>query len=215
MILVIDNYDSFVHNLARYFRRLGQSAQVVRNDAITVEQVRQRRPRAVVLSPGPCGPEQAGCSLEVVRRLSGQLPLFGVCLGHQCVGAAFGARVLRSPQPTHGRASWVEHAGHWLFAGVESPFQAGRYHSLVLDRVLPPELECIAWLEDGTPMAVAHRDHLTVGVQFHPESVLTPAGYRILANFLHRCGLAVRRLPRLAEECTPWQSPGVPLPQGS
>ena len=214
MILLIDNYDSFVHNLARYFRRLGQQTLVVRNDATTPREILRQGVQAVVLSPGPCGPEQAGCSLEVVRSLAGRVPLLGVCLGHQCVGAAWGARVVRSRQPTHGRASAVEHSGHWLFAGVESPFLAARYHSLVLHPELPEQLECIAWLADGTPMAVAHRRQLVLGVQFHPESVLTAGGYRILANFLRRCGLAVPRVPKLHQECTLWWQPGVPLPQG-
>ncbi len=214
VILLIDNYDSFVHNLARYFRRLGQETFVVRNDAITPEAILRRSVGAVVLSPGPCGPEQAGCCLEVVRALAGRVPLLGVCLGHQCVGAAFGAQVVRSGEPAHGRASEVYHQGHWLFAGVETPFRAARYHSLVLAPELPSQLECVARLKDGTPMAVVHRRHLVVGVQFHPESVLTDQGYRILANFLRRCGLSVSRVPQLDEECLLWSRPGVPLPQG-
>ncbi len=213
VILLIDNYDSFVHNLARYFRRLGQRTFVVRNDAIEPQQILRRKVQAVVLSPGPCGPEQAGCCVQAVRVLAGRVPVLGVCLGHQCVGAAFGAQVVRSGEPAHGRASTVTHSGHWLFAGVETPFRAARYHSLVLGTELPAELECIAWLADGTPMAVAHRKHLVLGVQFHPESVLTQGGYRILANFLRRCGLSVGRVPELSQECTTWWQPGVPLPQ--
>ncbi len=213
MLVLIDNYDSFVHNLARYLRRLGQETLVLRNDATDAARLLASGTQAVVLSPGPCGPDQAGCSVEVVRRLSGQVPILGVCLGHQCIGAAFGGRIGPAPEPVHGRCGTIYHQGHWLFQGIPSPFPAGRYHSLVIRPPLPKELEVIAWLEDGTVMGVAHREHLTVGVQFHPESVLTEVGYRLLANFLRRCGLEVPEVPQLAQEFGRWLRPGVPLPQ--
>lgn len=207
MLLLIDNYDSFVHNLARYFERLGQRTLVVRNDAIDTAQIRQLAAQAIVLSPGPCAPQQAGCSLDVVRQLHDVVPILGICLGHQTIAAALGGQVVRSPHPMHGRASEVFHTGHPIFAGVASPFAAGRYHSLIADEPsLPDSLEVIARASDGLVMGIAHRALPVVGLQFHPESILTAAGYRLLKNFLRIAGLptgaenenlfeAERRLP--------------------
>jgi para-aminobenzoate synthetase component 2 len=194
MILLIDNYDSFVHNLARYFRELGREAMVVRNDALSVAAVRELAPDAVVLSPGPCDPAAAGVSVPLVRALSGHLPILGVCLGHQAIAAAFGGRVVRSGHPCHGVASPVHHDGRGVFEGLPDPLWAGRYHSLVVEPELPPELEVAAVAHDPwgeTVMAIRHRFHVTVGVQFHPESVLTPGGHRLLENFLRLAGLPV------------------------
>jgi len=212
MLLIIDNYDSFVHNLARYVRRLGQETLVVRNDAITVAQAAQLRPDAIILSPGPCTPREAGCSLELVRALAGRVPLLGVCLGHQTIAAALGAVIVRAPQPMHGRTSLIDHAGSGLFAGLASPLAVGRYHSLVVDdTTLPSELEVTAHTADGVVMALAHRRWPVYGVQFHPESVLTEGGYRILANFLALAGLPARNLPSLDDE-RPAAQPPVSLP---
>lgn len=188
MILVIDNYDSFVYNLARYLRELGQEVTVVRNDAVTVEEVRALRPSHVVLSPGPQTPNEAGICLDLVRALAGAVPILGVCLGHQVIGQAFGGRIVRARRPMHGKASAIRHTGRGLFAGLPNPLQAGRYHSLVVaPEGLPPELEVIAWSEEGEIMALQHRRWPVYGVQFHPESVLTPQGHDLLRNFLQAC----------------------------
>lgn len=190
MILLIDNYDSFVHNLARYLRRLGQETLVVRNDALDVAGVRAVNPAAIVLSPGPCTPSEAGCSLDVVRELHKHFPMLGVCLGHQTIGQALGAKIVRAPQPMHGRTSEIVHGGESLFAGLPSPLIACRYHSLVIERdSLPAELEVIAQTAEGIVMAIAHRRYPLVGVQFHPEAILTEGGYALLANFLQLAGL--------------------------
>jgi anthranilate synthase/aminodeoxychorismate synthase-like glutamine amidotransferase len=189
MILLIDNYDSFVFNLARYFQRLGQETLVVRNDATTIDEIRNLDPQAIVISPGPCTPREAGVSLEVVERLWQSTPILGVCLGHQTIGAAFGGQVIRAPAPMHGRASLIHHAGHGVFAQAANPFPACRYHSLIVDaKTLPACLEPTAFSDDGVLMGLQHRDALVVGVQFHPESILTDSGYRILGNFLKMCG---------------------------
>ena len=201
MILLIDNYDSFVHNLARYFARLGQETRVVRNDSIDVPGIRRLSPSAIVISPGPCTPKEAGCSVDVVRQLSGQIPILGVCLGHQAIGAAFGGQIVRAPEPVHGRASLVTHQARGLFAGLPSPLSAGRYHSLaVAEAGLPQELEVTARSGDGVIMALSHRRHPTFGVQFHPESILTEGGYDVLTNFLRLAGMEVHRVPSLAAE---------------
>lgn len=192
MILLIDNYDSFVYNLARYFQRLGQQTLVVRNDAMTIDDIRELKPTAIVLSPGPCVPDTAGVSLEIVAALSGEFPILGICLGHQAIGQAFGGNVILAAEPVHGRTSCVEHNGRGLFADVPQGFAACRYHSLVLDReTLPDVLEVTAWLTDETLMAIRHREYCVVGVQFHPESVLTNSGYLLLANFLKMAGIEV------------------------
>jgi anthranilate synthase/aminodeoxychorismate synthase-like glutamine amidotransferase len=185
MILLIDNYDSFVHNLARYIRRLGQETRVVRNTEIDAAGVMKLRPQAIVLSPGPCTPMEAGSSLQIVRELSGQIPILGVCLGHQTIGAAFGAAVVRAPEPVHGRTSEIQHNERGVFHGLANPLTVGRYHSLVVDpRSLPDDLEVTAQTEDGVVMAIAHRRWPVIGVQFHPESILTQGGYELLTNFL-------------------------------
>jgi para-aminobenzoate synthetase component 2 len=184
-VLLIDNYDSFVHNLARYLRELGQSVEVCRNDAITLDAIATARPSHVVISPGPCRPEQAGISLEVVRRFAGEIPLLGVCLGHQCIAQAFGGQVLRAERVMHGKTSAVTHEGSGIFNGVPSPFRATRYHSLVAEPgSLPAELEVTARSDHGVIMAIRHRKLTVAGLQFHPEAVLTEHGHRLLRNFL-------------------------------
>ena len=192
MILLIDNYDSFVYNLARYFQRLGQQTLVVRNDAMTIDDIRELKPTAIVLSPGPCVPDTAGISLEIVSALSGEFPILGICLGHQAIGQAFGGDVILGAEPVHGRTSCVEHNGRGVFSHVPQGFAACRYHSLVLDRkTLPDVLEVTAWLANETLMAIQHREYCVVGLQFHPESVLTNSGYLLLANFLKMAGIDV------------------------
>jgi anthranilate synthase/aminodeoxychorismate synthase-like glutamine amidotransferase len=212
MILLIDNYDSFVYNLARYFERLGQTTLVLRNDAVDVAQVRRLSPAGVVLSPGPCAPEQAGVSLELVRSLHRELPILGVCLGHQTIAAALGGRVVRAAEPVHGRSSDVFHSGQGVFAGLPNPLRACRYHSLVVEEAtLPDELEVTARTRDGVVMAIAHREFCVVGLQFHPESILTEHGYELLAAFLMAAGLSVpERRPAIADERS--QAVSRPLP---
>jgi anthranilate synthase component 2 len=190
MILLIDNYDSFVWNLARYFQRLDQQTLVVRNDAIDALGIAALAPRAVVISPGPCTPADAGSSVEIVRQWADKLPILGICLGHQAIGAAYGARIVRAREPVHGRTSPVFHEGRGLFADLPNPLHACRYHSLVVERdALPEALEVTAWTADGTVMAIAHRSLPVVGLQFHPESILTDLGYPLLAAFLRVAGL--------------------------
>ncbi len=213
MILLIDNYDSFVYNLARYFERLGQSTVVARNDAIDAQGAAELAPRAIVLSPGPCTPNEAGCSLDIVRQLAGRVPILGVCLGHQAIGAALGGRVVRASEPMHGRASCVFHEGKSIFAGLPSPFSACRYHSLVVERAtLPDCLEATAWTDDGTLMALAHRELPIVGVQFHPESILTDRGYSLLAAFLRLSGIEPSAVPRIDSERAEPAPRATPLP---
>lgn len=186
MVLVIDNYDSFTYNLVQYLGELGAQVVVRRNDEASVEQLRGLSPSRVVVSPGPGRPEQAGVSLEVIKELGATMPLLGVCLGHQAIGLAFGGDVVRAPSPIHGKTSTVEHNSSGVFAGLSSAFQAGRYHSLVVDeKTLPGDLEVTARTkEDGLVMGLRHRSLPIHGVQFHPESVLTNEGRRILRNFL-------------------------------
>ncbi len=202
MILVIDNYDSFVFNLARYFQRLGQPTHVARNTAIDAGQVRAMRPDAMVLSPGPCAPEQAGRSLELVRELYAELPILGVCLGHQIIAEALGGRVVRAAEPVHGRSSKVFHDGRGVFARLPSPIVAARYHSLAVEESsLPAMVEVCARTEDGTIMAIRHRELPIIGLQFHPESILTESGYPLLAGFLRLAGLPVPvNVPSIADE---------------
>jgi anthranilate synthase/aminodeoxychorismate synthase-like glutamine amidotransferase len=210
MILLIDNYDSFAHNLARYLRQLGQQVRVVRNDVLSVEEIANEKPAAIVMSPGPCTPVEAGICLQAVRQLHSSIPMLGVCLGHQAICQAFGARVIRA-SPVHGQATAVEHYQHPLFQKIESPFMAGRYHSLIADcPSLPSELEVIATTSrSGVVMAIAHRRFPVFGVQFHPESVLTESGYRLLGNFLGLAGIDYNR-QIAALESTIWQtSPAV------
>ena len=185
MILVIDNYDSFTYNLVQYLGELGAVLRVVRNDAVSVDEVIAMRPERVVISPGPGTPDDAGISLDVVRRLGATTPILGVCLGHQSIGQAYGATVARARTQMHGKTSQIRHDDAGVFAGLSNPFTATRYHSLaVLKETITPELEVTAWSEDGEIMGVRHR-HLPVeGVQFHPESILTVEGKKLLANFL-------------------------------
>ena len=189
MIAMIDNYDSFTYNLVQYLQMLGAEVRVVRNDAATVEEVLSWGPEGIVISPGPCTPAEAGISVELIQRLSGSVPILGVCLGHQAIGAAFGGSVIRARQLMHGKTSAISADGKGVYRGIRSPFQAMRYHSLVVSREgLPPCLEITAESEDGEIMGLRHREHLTFGVQFHPESVLTPAGKMLLGNFLRIAG---------------------------
>ncbi len=215
MILLIDNYDSFVFNLARYFERLGQATRVVRNDAIGAAEIEALGPSAVVLSPGPCTPNEAGCSLEVVRRLAGKLPILGVCLGHQAIAAAFGAKIVRAREPMHGRTSTVYHDGQGVFDGLPNPLTACRYHSLIVERGgLGDDLAVTAWTDDGTVMAIAHRQWPIVGLQFHPESILTDLGYDLLSGFLRIANIAVpNAVPRIESERVERVSAAIVLPQ--
>lgn len=185
MIVLIDNYDSFTYNLVQTMATIGADIQVFRNDAITVDAVETLHPEAVVISPGPCTPKEAGISVELIRRMSGRIPVLGVCLGHQSLGVAFGATVSNAQQIMHGKVSQVHHDGQGLYKGLSNPFPAGRYHSLaVIKETLPPELVADAFSEDGEIMGMHHVSQATYGVQFHPESVLTPSGKRLLRNFL-------------------------------
>jgi len=186
-LLLVDNYDSFTFNLVQYLGELGAEVEVFRNDAIGVSGIRSRRPDALVLSPGPCTPDQAGVTLEAVRALAGELPILGVCLGHQAIGQAFGGRVVRNFRIVHGKASPVRHDGGGIYAGLPSPFEAGRYHSLVVEREsLPRALEVTSWTDDGEIMGLRHRTLDVEGVQFHPESILTVEGKQLLGNWLAR-----------------------------
>lgn len=185
MIVLIDNYDSFTYNLVQMLGGLGAEVKVFRNDAITVEEVDALAPAAVIVSPGPCTPKEAGISVAVIRRFSGRIPVLGVCLGHQSMGVAFGATVSNAQRIMHGKVSSVRHDGSALYAGLKNPFPAGRYHSLaVIRKSLPPELMPDAFSEDDEIMGMRHVTQPTFGVQFHPESVLTPSGKRLLRNFL-------------------------------
>jgi len=185
MILLIDNYDSFTFNLVHFLGDVGARCRVVRNDAITVEAALALAPEAIVLSPGPCTPDEAGICLGLIAAAAGRVPVLGVCLGHQAIGQAFGGTVQRAPMPMHGKVGRVEHGGSDIFAGIPSPFEATRYHSLIVDRgTLPPALEATAWTEDGLVMGLRHRTMPLFGVQFHPESIASQHGHQILANFL-------------------------------
>jgi anthranilate synthase component 2 len=185
MILVLDNYDSFTYNLVQYLGELGAEVKVVRNDELSVEQVEALAPERVVISPGPCTPNEAGISLALVARLAGKVPILGVCLGHQAIGQAFGGRVVRARQVMHGKVSRIRHDGRGVFAGVPDEFVATRYHSLVVERdSLPAALEVTAQSEDGEIMGLRHRSLAVEGVQFHPEALLTEHGHRMLENFL-------------------------------
>jgi anthranilate synthase component II len=185
MILLIDNYDSFTFNLVHFLGDVGAECNVVRNDALTCEAALALAPEAIVLSPGPCTPHEAGICLELVTAAAGRIPVLGVCLGHQAIGQAFGGTVLRAPVPMHGKVGRVEHGGTDIFSGLPSPFEATRYHSLIVERAtLPPVLEVTAWTEDGLIMGLRHRLLPVFGVQFHPESIASQHGHQILANFL-------------------------------
>ena len=185
MLLLIDNYDSFTWNLAQYFGELGQDVKVERNDAITVDAIAALAPQTIVISPGPCTPNEAGISMDVIRRFAGQVPILGVCLGHQCMGQVFGGRIVRARQVMHGKTSKVFHDERGLYAGLDNPFVATRYHSLVIaPETMPAELEVTAKTWDDEIMGVRHREHLVEGVQFHPESILTNRGHDLMRNFL-------------------------------
>jgi anthranilate synthase/aminodeoxychorismate synthase-like glutamine amidotransferase len=185
MILVIDNYDSFTYNLVQYLGELGAELRVVRNDAMSADEVVAMHPERLVISPGPGTPDDAGVSLEVIRRLGATTPILGVCLGHQSIGQAYGATVARAQSQMHGKTSQIRHDNAGVFAGLPNPFTATRYHSLaVLKDTVPPDLEVTAWSEDGEIMGMRHRRHPVEGVQFHPESILTVEGKKLLENFL-------------------------------
>jgi len=196
MILLIDNYDSFVYNLSRYFIEMGCQTMVVRNDQISVAEVEDLHPEAVVLSPGPCTPREAGICVELVRELGERVPMLGVCLGHQAMATALGAEVVQAPEPVHGRTSLISHGGQRLFADLPSPLRATRYHSLMVrEDSLPEETRVTARTHDRLVMAFEHRSWTLIGVQFHPESVLTSAGHRLLFNFLKLAGICVEDCP--------------------
>jgi anthranilate synthase component 2 len=187
MLLMIDNYDSFTYNLVQYLGELGQEVKVIRNDEMTVDAIENLAPERIVVSPGPCTPNEAGVSLELIKRLAGRVPILGVCLGHQAIGQAFGGRIVHAKTLMHGKVSRIHHAGTGVFAGLPSPYDATRYHSLAIERAsCPADLEVTAWTEDGEIMGVRHRSLPVEGVQFHPESILTEHGHALLRNFLSR-----------------------------
>ncbi len=185
MILVIDNYDSFTYNLVQYLGELGADLEVRRNNRISVEEIRALRPEKILLSPGPCTPNEAGISLDVVHTFAGEIPILGVCLGHQTIGQAFGGKVVRAPKLMHGKTSEIHHTGQGVFRGLPSPFTATRYHSLIVERESLPDVLEITAEADGLIMGLHHRELAVEGVQFHPESILTAEGKRLLANFLN------------------------------
>jgi anthranilate synthase/aminodeoxychorismate synthase-like glutamine amidotransferase len=185
VILLLDNYDSFTYNLAQYLGELGCQVEVHRNDRISVEQIAGRKPERIVISPGPCTPQEAGISVELIQMLGGKIPILGVCLGHQAIGAAYGGKVIRAPKLFHGKTSEIQHDGKGIFHQLPNPFTATRYHSLIVERKsLPRELTVTAETSDGIIMGLSHRRYKVAGVQFHPESVLTQAGKQLLQNFL-------------------------------
>lgn len=189
MIIVIDNYDSFTYNLVQYLGELGAELRVFRNDQVTLEDLRALRPRAFVISPGPGTPERdSGISNDVLRAFSGAVPILGVCLGQQCLGYVFGGSVVRAPRLMHGKTSLIHHNGRDLFRGLPNPFEATRYHSLIVEEPLPAMLEVTAFTTDGEVMGIRHKQHPTFGVQFHPESILTQGGKQLIANFLAMVG---------------------------
>jgi len=186
MILLLDNYDSFTYNLAQYLGELGCDVQVHRNDKISVEEIARRKPERIVISPGPCTPQEAGIAVELIQRLGGKFPILGVCLGHQAMGAAYGGKIVRAPKLFHGKTSEIQHDGKGVFCDLPKPFTATRYHSLIVERKsLPRELTITAETSDGIIMGLRHKRHKIEGVQFHPESVLTQSGKQLLQNFLN------------------------------
>lgn len=187
MLLMIDNYDSFTYNLVQYLGELGEDVRVFRNDKITVRQIEDMSPDRIVISPGPCSPREAGISIEVIRHFSGKIPVLGVCLGHQSIGAAFGGEIIRAERLMHGKTSLIHHDGRTLFEGLPEPFEATRYHSLLIRKEgLPACLEISAWTDADEIMGVRHREFIVEGVQFHPESILTTVGKDLLRNFIRR-----------------------------
>jgi anthranilate synthase/aminodeoxychorismate synthase-like glutamine amidotransferase len=185
MLVMIDNYDSFTYNLVQYLGELGQEVRVFRNDRVTVDEIAALEPERIVISPGPCTPAEAGISKDVIAHFAGQVPLLGVCLGHQAIGEVFGGKVVRAGRLMHGKTSPIHHDGRGVFVGLPNPFEATRYHSLIVEREsMPDTLELTAWTEEGEVMGVRHREHKVEGVQFHPESILTRVGHDLLRNFL-------------------------------
>jgi para-aminobenzoate synthetase component II len=185
MILLLDNYDSFTYNLAQYLGQMGQQLEVRRNDQITLDEVAAMRPERILISPGPCTPKEAGISVPLIERFAGEIPILGVCLGHQAIGAAFGGKIIRAQKLMHGKTCEIKHDGRGVFQGLPKPFTATRYHSLIVERKsLPRDLEISAETDDGVIMGLRHRKFRIEGVQFHPESVLTVAGFDLLKNFL-------------------------------
>ena len=185
MIVMIDNYDSFTYNLVQYLGELGEVIKVYRNDQVTVDEIEGQKPERIVISPGPCTPNEAGISNEILRRFSGKVPILGVCLGHQCIGHVFGGEVVRASRLMHGKTSMIQHDGKTIFAGLPNPFEATRYHSLIIKRETLPEcLEITAETDQGEIMGVRHKQHQIEGVQFHPESILTESGKDLLRNFV-------------------------------
>ena len=201
MVLLIDHFDSFVHNQARYLQRMGIITHVQRCDEIDVSHVRELNPQAIVLSPGPCTPAETGATPDIVRQFLGEIPLLGICLGHQTLAAVTGGNVVRAAHPCHGRASRIRHDGQHDFRGVSQHFRAGRYHSLVVDELrLPSGWDATAHTSDGALMAMRHRETLACGWQFHPESVLTEQGYELFANFFRLAGIAIHAVPATESE---------------
>jgi anthranilate synthase/aminodeoxychorismate synthase-like glutamine amidotransferase len=192
MLLMIDNYDSFTYNLVQYLGELGEDIKVFRNNKISVADIEKMKPDRIVISPGPCTPNEAGISVETIRHFSGRIPILGVCLGHQSIGAAFGGDIIRAPKLMHGKTSMIHHDGKTIFEGLPNPFIATRYHSLIIKKeTMPACLEIAAWTDDGEIMGVRHKEFIVEGVQFHPESILTTSGKDLLGNFLK---LTYRRL---------------------
>ncbi len=185
MLLMIDNYDSFTYNLVQYFGELGEDVRVFRNDRITIKDIEELAPERIVISPGPCTPKEAGISVEVIRHFAGKKPILGVCLGHQSIGAAFGGEIINAPRLMHGKTSLIYHDGRIIYEGIPNPFEATRYHSLVINKsTLPDCLYITAWTKEGEIMGVRHKEYVIEGVQFHPESILTAVGKDLLRNFL-------------------------------
>ncbi len=186
MVLIIDNYDSFVYNLAQYLGELGWEPAVYRNDQITAAEVERLSPSHIIISPGPCTPLEAGISNDIIRHFAGRIPILGVCLGHQCIGYVYGGQIVGAAIPTHGKTSLIYHDGRTVYQGLPNPFEAGRYHSLVIERdTFPSALELTATTSDGMVMGVRHREYIVEGVQFHPESIMTDVGHNVLRNFLN------------------------------
>jgi len=186
MLLMIDNYDSFTYNLVQYLGELGEDIRVFRNDKITTKEIEKMKPERIVISPGPCTPKEAGISVDAIKYFAGKIPILGVCLGHQSIGAAFGGDIIRAPRLMHGKTSMIHHDGRTIFEGLPDPFEATRYHSLVIKKeTLPDCLEISAWTEQDEIMGVRHKEFIVEGVQFHPESILTRAGKALLKNFLN------------------------------
>ena len=186
MVIVIDNYDSFAYNLAQYLGELGWEPIVYRNDRVTLDEVENLRPSHIIISPGPCTPLEAGISNDVIWRFAGRIPILGVCLGHQCIGYVYGGQVVRATVPTHGKSSMIYHDGKTIYKNLPNPFEAGRYHSLVVKKeTLPSSLVSTAETDDGVVMGIRHKDYVVEGVQFHPESIMTDVGHDVLRNFLN------------------------------